>query len=287
VCYVVKEYNITRYRPSMFTENPLQNLDHCHPRVTFVSCFVKIYQQEPFEYKNMLWRIEQFEYIANLDVDICIYGDETTTPYLEVLQQKYPNVRLLEMTIPYKETVLHKLCYTPGLSYPERRLDTKDNQEYMGLMNAKMEFVRDAIEKNPFESQTFAWMDFSMAYIFKNKETTLPLLEKLAKKAYNAPFMAIPGCWQPISPNDNGALTTAIHWRFCGTFFMGDARTLMDFYRIYVEHYPRCIEDTQKWLWEVNVWAWLEANTEWSPRWYLADHNDRIISELPESLGII
>lgn len=238
---------------------------HKESRVTFVSCFVKIYEHEPFEYKNMLWRIEQFEYIANLDVDICIYGDETTTPYLDALQQKYSNVRLLEMETPYKETALYKLCFSPGLSYPQYRSDTKDTLEYMALMNAKMEFVKDAIEKNPFKSQTFAWMDFSMAYIFKNKEKTLPYLEAISKKTWTTPFMVIPGCWSPISAGDNGAITSAIHWRFCGTFFMGDAKSLLDFYRIYVENYPRCIEDTQKWLWEVNVWSWLEANSEWAP----------------------
>ena len=253
-----------------------------NPRLTFVSCFVKIYDEEPFSYKNIAWRIQQFEYIAKLDVDICIYGDEVTTPYLEVLVQQYPNVRLLEMTIPYKETALYTLCSSPGLSYPERRSDSKDVIKYMALMNAKMEFVRDAIEKNPFGSQTFAWMDFSMAYIFNQKETTLSKLEAVSKRDWtNKPFMLIPGCWAPAEANNNTAIISAVHWRFCGTFFMGDAGSLMDFYRIYLENYPRCIQDTQKWLWEVNVWAWLEANTEWKPQWYCADHNDRIITDIP------
>jgi hypothetical protein len=31
-------------------------------------------------------------------------------------------------------------------------------------------------------------------------------------------------------------------------------------------------------VWEVNYWAWLEAEGYISPIWYLADHNDTIIN---------
>jgi hypothetical protein len=251
--------------------------------ITFVTCYVHVYENEPFAHKNASWRIEQFEYIANTGVNICVYGDEITTPYLEESAKKFPNVKILQMSTPYKQTPIYEICQTPGLSMPERRNDAKDTVEYMALMNAKIEFVHDAIEKNPWNSDIFAWMDFSMAYIFGNKASTLANLKQLPERTYIDTFFAIPGCWQPIPPDNCSAIINNIHWRFCGTFFMADKMSMEKFHEIYRQHFPRFIEEQKKLVWEVNIWAWLEANTEWKPQWYDSDHNDRII-KLPDNI---
>ena len=249
--------------------------------VTFVTCFYHIYKEEPFQYKNVPWRIEQFEFIASLGVNICLYGCETTTPFLEECIRKFPNVKLLTLDIPYTETPIYKTCMQPDLTLPERRYDTKDNVEYMTLMNSKIEFVYDAIMKNPWNSRVFSWMDFSMAYVFGNKGESLPYLKRLSERNFIDKFMAFPGCWYPIPPNNPSAIINNIHWRFCGTFFIGDKESLLYFHKVYREHFPRFIEETKKLVWEVNIWAWLEANTDANIRWFSSDHNDRII-QLPE-----
>ena len=254
-------------------------------KITFVTCFVNIYENEPYQHKNIQWRIEQFEYIASTGVQICVYGDETTTPFLIESVQKFPNVKLLTMDTPYKETAIYKACLDPELTMPERRFENKDTVEYMALMNTKVEFVYDAIQKNPFQSQIFAWMDFSMAYIFNNKEESLKNIKELTEKNWVETFMAVPGCWQPIPPNNCSAIVNNIHWRFCGTFFIGDKETMLQFIQIYRENFPIFLEEQKKLVWEVNIWAWLEANTEWNHQWYDSDHNDRII-KIPESFFI-
>jgi len=245
--------------------------------VTFVTCFIDIYENEPYEHKTVEWRTQQFEYIANTGVKIVVYGCEKTTPLLEKCVAKYPNVKLLQMNTPYKETEIYKMCFREGLTYPERRNDKKDTSEYMALMHAKIEFVYDAIIKNVWNSTTFAWIDFSMAYIFSNKESALEKMRILSKLVYSDHFMAVPGCWPKISPNHTATVTNSIHWRFCGTFFIGSVSALLKFHAIYREKYPEFIRETKKIVWEVNVWAWLEANTEWKPIWYASDHNDRIV----------
>ena len=254
--------------------------------ITFVTCFISIYSKEPFEHKTHEWRVQQFEHIAKTGVNICIYGCEVTTPVIQSLVDKYPNVQLLTMAIPYKETPIHAICYKEGLTYPQFRNDFKDTREYMGLMHSKIEFVYDAIQKNPWNSNVFAWMDFSIAYIFNNKEETLVRFAELTQKTYTDSFMAVPGCWDRIPPNNCGAIINNIHWRFCGTFFMGDKNSLLKFHQLYREHYPRFIEEQNKIVWEVNVWAWLEANTDWNPIWYSSDHNDRII-QIPNSILLV
>jgi hypothetical protein len=264
------------------TQEPHEAQETNEQGITYVTCFVNIYDEEPFQHKNAEWRIEQFEFIANTGVNICVYGDEKTAPYLIKMQEKYDNVKLMEMEIPYKETPIYQVCLTPELSLPERRFEKKDTVEYMSLMNTKIEFVNDALTKNPFQSRIFAWMDFSMAYIFGNKGESLEHLKRLSfEKKFVERFMAVPGCWYPIPPNNCSAIINNIHWRFCGTFFIGDKESMKKFHSVYREHFPRFIEEQKKLVWEVNIWAYLEANSDWGVQWYSSDHNDRII-HLPD-----
>jgi hypothetical protein len=251
--------------------------------VTFVTCYVNIYDKEPYQHKNAEWRIEQFEYIAALGVQICLYGDDATMPYLEASASKFPNVRLMTMDTPYKETPIYQECLKDGLQLPERRYVPKDTVEYMSLMHAKIEFMNDAVLKNPWNSQVFAWMDFSMAYIFGNKTNNLPKIKHIADSEFINSFMSVPGCWEPIPRNNCSAIVNNIHWRFCGTFFIGDIDSMKKFHLLYREHYPIFIKEQNKLVWEVNFWAWLEANTDWGAKWYASDHNDRIIN-IPDSI---
>jgi Bacterial protein of unknown function (HtrL_YibB) len=246
-------------------------------QVTYVTCFVHIYKEEPFQHKTVDWRIQQFRYVADKGLHIMLYGDETTTPYLEECVADYPNVKLVTMDIPYTETPIYKACLDPILTLPERRNVKKDTVEYMALMNAKIEFMYDAMQKDPWGSKIFAWMDFSMAYIFANKQFTLHQLRQMTAAPFKTPFLTIPGCWPRIPPNHVQTIANSIHWRFCGTFFMGDKQSMMEFHRIYREAYPQFIAMYRKLIWEVNIWAWLEANANVQIQWYESDHNDRMI----------
>lgn len=256
--------------------------------VTFVSCMVHIYEKEPFEHKTVDWRIDHFKMIADLGVNICLYGCEVTLPLLKSRfpTDTYPNVRIMETIggMTFKETTLHKMCYKPGLTYPQYRNDHKDTTEYMALMHAKIEFVHDAIRLNPFGTEVFSWIDFSMAYIFLNKVETLNKLKRIGTMPYmDMPFMAIPGCWSQYNNTHVESVLNRIHWRFCGTFFIGDKSSLERFYDIYLQKYPVFLETYNKIVWEVNFWSWLESNSEWCPLWYSSDHNDRII-DIPSYL---
>jgi hypothetical protein len=68
-----------------------------------------------------------------------------------------------------------------------------------------------------------------------------------------------------------------VYWRFCGGFILGDAVSIMDMHKRYQTYFLGFLKQYKKLVWEVNFWAWLEANTGWIPTWYKADHNDCII----------
>ena len=235
---------------------------------TFVTCFVDVYCDAEPRGMTPDWRMAHFVRVAETGVRIVAYGDESTLPMLRGL--KRDNVWVLQLD--YKSTPTYGACKRSGLALPATRHATKDTAEYMALMNAKIEFVQNAIELNPWGSRAFAWFDFSMAYLFKSSDT-LGRLGRLA--VYDATFLAFPGCW-----DKGGELFDSVNWRFCGTFFVGDVASLSRFHETYRRHLPRFLELHGKLVWEVNFWAWLEESGLLEVIWYAADHNDMLISKL-------
>jgi len=246
--------------------------------ITFVSSFLNIYNDIPYEHKNIDWYTERFEEIASSGIQIALYTSSCYENQMKTLAEKYPNVKLIQ-TIELKDTQFYKMCdLHPDITMPETRYEKKDTKEYMLLMHSKIEFMNDTIEKNPWNSSYFAWIDFSISHIFTEKEYSKKHLNDISKMKFsNSPFLYIPGCWNKIDANDSEYYLNRICWRFCGGFFIGDAKSISDFYQLYLIFFPIFLNNTKKMVWEVNFWAWLETNQNWKPRWFLADHNDSMI----------
>ena len=249
--------------------------------VTFVTSYVKIYENEPYDYKNGEWRTRHFESIAKTGVNICLYIDETTRPFLKDLES-YSNIKLLELPTSFRESPIGKLFYKPNIIQPDIRHYQKDTIDYMALMNTKMEFIEDTMTKNPFQSEIFAWFDFSMAYLFRDPDTTLNNLKALSDRKFVKKFAAFPGCYMSKIQSYK-EITDSINWRFCGSFFIGDKESLNNLYNLYLEHTPKFIEETNMAVWELNMWAYFESYANWDVLWYLSDHNDTIIN-VPECI---
>lgn len=257
-------------------------------KITFVSALYKLYNEkdEPYDHKNKEWRMNHFRDLAKTGIQIVVYACATMEPSIKELAEEFPqNVRVLSLKTCYEELPLYKICMkkkddgTCSLNLPCHRNTKKDTHEYITLMNCKIEFMRDAIIQNPFQTPFFAWMDFSMAYLFKEKENTSKKMWDLSKDMdLNYRGMLFPGCWDKIPTNYYIMVKDHICWRFCGTFFIGDIGSIMNFYEYYIQHLPRFIKETNILTWEINMWAWLEANTGWKPEWYSSDHNDRLIN---------
>ena len=129
-----------------------------------------------------------------------------------------------------EETWISQLCNSYTLSLPKIRNESKDTFEYLLLMNAKIEFIYDTIEKNPWQSTHFAWIDFNISHVFTDIQASTNYLKITYGTSITAlsgipllPFLAIPGCWNPIQLNsDMSSILDKVHWRFCGGFLIGD-----------------------------------------------------------------
>ena len=250
--------------------------------LAFVTSFFYIYEKDYDNNKTITWRIERFKEIANTGIKICIYVCPTFEKYIMDLLEEFPNVKLMR-TMEIKDTWISKTCVNISHELPEQKNNTKDVNDYMIVINSKTEFMEDAIIQNVWNSTHFAWIDFNISHVFFDKERSLNYLKDFGNFQFSSTFFAIPGCWQKFNNEHIGHITECIFWRFCGGFFIGDKTSVLNFHQLYKQYFPEYLEKYKKLIWEVNFWAWLEANSEWKPEWYHADHNDTIISNMSAS----
>ena len=235
----------------------------------------------PFENKDADWRFGHFAKIAETGIQLCVYCSPDCREYLERFATQYPNIKIMKyVTIQDMwafKTVQMLRTMGETVELPCRRNMPKDTVEYISMMHSKVEFLQMAIDENPWNSTHFAWIDFNVAYIFKDFVYVQEYLRILSRRTFASDFVAIPGCWEKQKAENTSALLDDICWRFCGGFFIGSKDAIVDFHDKYLTYFPLFVETHRKLIWEVNFWAWLEANCEWSPVWFKGDHNDSII----------
>jgi len=244
--------------------------------VTFVTAMMQIYDA-PCEGRTTEWRLSKFRDIAGTGIRLCVYTCDNV--YEDVLNfaAQYENVRVVKWSTVENTQVGR---WTNGVEYeytlPGARNLSKDTAAYMTLQNTKVEFVNDATTQNPWNTTHFAWIDFSISYLFKESERTLEYLKFLGQCAYQEePFLAVAGCTGPVG--DLGRLLNGVVWRFCGGFLLGDAGSIVELYKMYQMHFPAFMRSHRRLVWEINFWAYLESHQGWKPLWYKADHNDTIV----------
>lgn len=168
---------------------------------------------------------------------------------------------------------------------PLSRNEAKDDIPYIWSTHAKISCVHKTLLKKNHAFKFFAFIDFDTPRLLKDDTSWTYLLHTFTQPYLNISDkqLYIPGCWPKITETHD--LTASICWRFCGTFFIGAAEPIAEFYNLYKTNFSRFIEENHLVLtWEVNFWAWLEVHAKWVPRWYQADHNDSMI-RVPDAFG--
>jgi hypothetical protein len=239
--------------------------------ITFVTAYFEIYPPNSNN-KSKEMRFENFAKLANTNIPIVIFTDKESLPAFDSFKDE---CNLHFIVLPFKDLETYKETFMTGVkTLPDKRCPKKDTLEFMILMNAKAEFMKLAIEANPWNSTHYCWIDFSILYVFKQVEESIQYLKTFSTKQLQPSFFAIPGCW------DIGVfkhlLWNSINWRYCGGFFVADKQSLLDFYTLYREIYKKILFLAGRMTWETNIWHILELEYGWKPNWFKADHNDSI-----------
>lgn len=231
----------------------------------------------------------------------------------------YTHFKIMPLRIPktYQQTPLFSLL-NPSCCLPSCRNSEKDTIEHLLWLHYRMELLRDATRANPFGSEEFVWVDVNITSLFHRKAETLGRIGKIQKQlasvylnsgAYSENSVFLPGCSakpprtaKPLESakalaKPSGTLSTKIeptmdqiNWRFCGAFLAGKREAISAFCDEYLSELEHSVRKMGRITWDVNWLAYLESlkeyeqdtsiESDWTPVWYRADHNDSIIEIL-------
>lgn len=243
--------------------------------VTFVTAYLNLQESRPAD-KTVERHFQLFQNFVDAGLPIHVYLSRC---YMDMFQQHFgshPTIRVeacdLEDLQTYKE--LEGLT----LNLPAVRQHEHDTQNFMILMNAKVELMARTIDSNIYPSSHYAWIDFGLCHVFKSIQQSCQELRELTRSTLKIPLLAIPGAWE--KGRNLRTLQSNVNWRFCGGFFVGDSKTLRTWNDTYRATFKPFIQQGGILLWETNVWTIQEQLGVLHPTWYLADHNDSMI-QLP------
>jgi len=244
----------------------------CESTVTFVTAFLDLVEDRSKD-KSPTKCFEHFKSLAASGISIALFVSKSLKEQTSLLIAEFPNVKLID-TIELNQTWTYNILSNTQ-KLPNNRTEHHDTFNFLALMNAKIEFVNYIVHLNPFNTSHFAWIDFSICHVIRQPDITLSRLATYSKSMLKTPMLLFPGCWNK-QPSDRN-FTDQIIWRFCGGFFIGDSSSIKKMYEYTIEQLPIFTITTGKTTWETNFWAWLESNTDWSPEWFNAGHNDTML----------
>lgn len=145
--------------------------------------------------------------------------------------------------------------------------DAVDTLEYMKIISTKFEWVRRAVDLNPWKTSWFAWIDFGLAHVFRTPDATLARLKALRPPLTRG--LRTAGIWS----HPTSDVWSRVCWRFAGGFFLGDAESLR---RAEAAFHETIAAELPAFAWEVNLWALMESRG-FDFGWYPCDHDDTIL----------
>lgn len=253
--------------------------------VTFVSAFLDLHEDRSSD-KSYEVCFNLFRRLAHSTINICLFVSQTYLELARELCKEYSNIYLMP-SIELADTWTYKTTQDVFTSLPDIKTSQHDTYNFLVLMNAKVEFVYRATEINPFDTNHFAWIDFSICHVI-HESKTLDRLLTYSKSSLRDKMMLFPGCWSKEYSNQNiHTIYNKIHLRFCGGFFIGDKDSIIHFNECYRKYYYDFLKEHKRLVWEVNYWEWLENKGYFVPEVYLANHNDSIVNIPSEYLKMV
>ncbi len=193
--------------------------------------------------------------------------------------EHFENIKIIKWSGGLHSTQVWTSIINNEIEYalPDNRNIEKDTLEFIMNGHAKYQFIMQVIETKMWNTTHYAWIDFNLFHLFKQKTETINYLKWLDQLQLNDVFITLPGCWSALDKEKLGDIMNSVHWRFCGGFMLGDYFTMFQTAMKYNKMIVEFVETHKKLVWDFNMLAYMETFCEWSPQWYRADHNDSIV----------
>lgn len=237
--------------------------NNTHRKITIVSAI--------FDAQNENEIISQFMALKQTNISVILFASHTCH---KILHEFCGDNVLLMPPVNIEDFWIHTVYNEQKnrLNMPDHRNLEKDTETYFIYRHAKHECIEKAIHENPWNTSYFIWMDFDMLYRCTNMQSVSNYLQWLNTCNWKDRVLTMPGGWS-ILGNENDALNSP-YWRFCG-IIIGDKDSILEFCNTYKNYLPVFLEQHKKWVWEFNVWAWIEKcyPNEWNATWYQESPN--------------
>jgi hypothetical protein len=244
--------------------------------IVFITAFLKVYddQENP---KPIEERFKEFLYILYTNIPIHLFISKEFLYLLDTLDNNKKSnltIHMIELEDTWTYQTYLKYNVDKDISLPSLRTNNKDTEKYILTMNSKLEFIEKILYNCPNYTH-YAWIDFNMFHIIKDKELGVEKLKCLNK--LNCGGIIVPGCWEKGFRTDIYLISNMINWRFCGGIILGDRDNMEKLCRLNREQFSEFLKKYKKLTWEVNMWAYYEFYHNFEFKWFKGDHDDSII----------
>jgi hypothetical protein len=151
----------------------------------------------------------------------------------------------------FYEYINELINFNPITDNPE-----KDTIEYMFVQCNKTEWVRKAVELNPYNSEQFIWIDFGIYYIINNEDFFSKYIHSMTEKKYNNVRIASSGYdeYYLNMYRNYGNIYRSIIWFYMGSVFGGNKDKLILFANLMKNKCIDIMGNKKTICWEVNIW---------------------------------
>jgi hypothetical protein len=150
----------------------------------------------------------------------------------------------------------------------------KDTVEFMFVQCHKTEWVRRAMDINPFSSDQFIWVDFGLYHVIRNDSQFKEEIENIVTK--KSEKLSIASCWNPNQWFWKD-IYADVAWFFAGGVFGGHTDALYKFADYTKQKCIDIIHSHKHIMWEVNIWYLVYKDHPEIFKTYPGDHNVSIL----------
>lgn len=152
----------------------------------------------------------------------------------------------------------------------------KDTVQYMFTQCNKTDWVRKAIELNPFYTDNFMWIDFGIKHMNHcSDEEFIQKLNNLNNKQYSN--VRISSLWN-LQVRYIFDIYKDVIWYFAGSIFGGHKDALLVFHKKMEEKCLEIIKTKNTIMWEINIWYLIYSeNKDLFDAYKSTGHNDTVI----------
>ena len=187
---------------------------------------------------------------------------------------KYSNTTFIK--INKEELYLYK--YLDKLTNFKLNTDNYDKNtiDYLFVQNNKTEWVREAIEKNIYNTEQYIWIDFGIYHMINNEREFKDGIMSVTNKYYDK--LRIASCkYRDYTVSYN--VYEIITWTFAGSVFGGHKDALIKFADLAKNEVLKTIEDKKSIMWEINIWYLVKLKYIELFDFYTCGHDIRILKE--------